>query len=103
MSAQEKEGLSSEPCSDDLKQKWILKDKVLSSLATKLCLDTNQIGQAYTLPCNGNDFQKWRVHENGLTIQDVATSRNLDNNYLGKVYTLPPNGVNCQNWLKYKP
>jgi len=67
-----------------------------SNYVMGLCLDSNDSGNAYTLPCNGGNFQNWRFDVN--RVRDAQTGRCLDSNDSGNVYTSPCNGGNFQNW-----
>lgn len=64
---------------------------------TRRCLDSNDNGKAYTLDCNGGDYQKW-YYANDDTIRDKKTGRCLDSNDQGNAYTLPCNGGDYQKW-----
>ncbi len=64
---------------------------------TKRCLDSNDKGNAYTLECNGGDYQKWYAPGDG-TIRDKKTGRCLDSNDSGNAYTLECNGGDYQKW-----
>jgi serine/threonine-protein kinase len=75
------------------------------------CLDSNSAGNAYGIPCNGGQYQRWDfIYEGKMTdsyyqrswdvytIVDRATGRCLDGN--GVVgYTLGCNGGAYQRWF----
>jgi hypothetical protein len=71
------------------------------------CLDSNSAGAAYTLPCNGGQYQQWEELDeiSGAAytdrLVDVATNRCLTNDS-GQVYTYPciP-GYRNQLWVDY--
>jgi hypothetical protein len=67
---------------------------------TGLCLDSN--GSAYTLACNGGNYQTWDVYTDpygGYNFVDNQTGECLDSNDAGDVYTSPCNWNNTyQNW-----
>jgi serine/threonine-protein kinase len=76
------------------------------------CLDSNwtstpwtpgTAGNAYALPCNGGDYQKWQVAwmgapNAGFRLTDYATGLVLDSNAYGYVYMMYDNGGNNQRW-----
>ena len=68
--------------------------------ATLRCLDSNSRGSAYTLGCNGGDFQLWTNTplNFGDQIRDKATGMCLDSNTSGSAYTLSCNGGAFQQW-----
>jgi Ricin-type beta-trefoil lectin domain len=70
-------------------------------VSTGFCLDSNTDRNAYTLGCNGGNFQNWIYAGSNTTstIRDVSTGFCLDSNTAGQVYTLPCNGGNFQNWI----
>jgi serine/threonine-protein kinase len=51
---------------------------IFTDVATGRCLDSNSSGSAYTLACNGGNYQRWRPQVVGGTLfVDVATGRCL--------------------------
>jgi hypothetical protein len=80
---------------------WVGTDTVLRSWATGVCADSNWAGAAYTLGCNGGNFQNWWPAGDGwngcgyygcgpvVVIKNVETDRALDSNTGGSVYTNP--------------
>ena len=70
------------------------------STATQLCLDSNHDGEAYTLGCNGGNYQLWTntPFTYGDQIVDHQTGRCLDSNTSGDVYAIPCNGGSFQQW-----
>ncbi len=73
----------------------------IKSDATGRCLDSNALGTAYAIACNGGPFQLWFqvLKSNGRRlIVNVATGRCLDSNAQGDVYTLPCSGGRYQLW-----
>lgn len=86
---------------------------VLRSWAQGNCLDSNWVGETYTVPCNGGNFQNWHVEERGLTncdpnthacsvmyqVRNAQTDRCLDSDWSGALYT-----SGCQDsnrWQKW--
>lgn len=69
--------------------------------ATLKCIDSNAVGNVYTLSCNGGAFQLWsNVSSNfGNQIINSQTGRCLDSSISGRVYTLPCNGGAFQQWV----
>jgi serine/threonine-protein kinase len=56
------------------------------------CLDSNWVGEAYTLECNGGNYQNWRtsrLFDNVYLVIDNQTDRCLDSDGAGRVYTSP--------------
>jgi hypothetical protein len=68
--------------------------------ATLRCLDSNNSGSAYTLGCNGGNFQLWTNTplNFGDQIRNKATGRCLDSNTAGNAYTRICNGGAFQQW-----
>jgi len=93
---------------------WIGRTTIFRSWATGVCLDSNWAGRAYTLGCNGGNFQNWWPGGAGykacgaygcgpvVVIKDNETDRALDSDWAGRVYTNPyvnwQNNMN-QRWL----
>lgn len=73
----------------------------LKDVSTLRCLDSNTSGNAYTLGCNGGNFQYWITQslDFGTELRDRATSRCLDSDTSGKLYTMPCNGGSFQQWI----
>jgi Ricin-type beta-trefoil lectin domain len=58
--------VASPDCDDGKDQNWRLVGDQIIDQATGLCLDSDSTGYVYTLPCNGDAFQKWTVTYKGL-------------------------------------
>jgi hypothetical protein len=74
---------------------------VLKNVRTGRCLDSNTRRQVYTLPCNGGNFQRWRVFYNAngtRTFRNVSTKFCLDSNTARRLYTHACNGGSFQKW-----
>lgn len=80
---------------------WVNADTIFRSWATGVCIDSNWAGQAYTLGCNGGNFQNWWPAGDGWTgcgyygcgpvvvLKNDETDLALDSNAGGSVYTNP--------------
>ncbi|WP_394840986.1 RICIN domain-containing protein [Pendulispora brunnea] len=76
------------------------------NLATSQCMDSNSAGSAYTLGCNGGNYQIWNIHpwrDNTYEIKNIATGRCLAThggpNYDNDAYTAPCNKDDqLQSW-----
>ncbi|SEP39118.1 RICIN domain-containing protein [Amycolatopsis saalfeldensis] len=72
----------------------------LVNLASGRCLDSNDKGDVYALPCNSSSFyQVWQVHlPSGGTpwIVNAQTHRNLEQEANGTYRTMPPDQSNLR-------
>lgn len=62
----------------------------MRNVATGRILDSNGNGDAYTLPSNGGNYQKWHIeptHNGTFHLVNFATGKRLDSNGDGDVYT----------------
>jgi hypothetical protein len=77
----------------------------LENIATGLCLDSNDNGNAYTKGCNGGAYQLWNYTSTSHNppygkYWNVATGRCLDSNNKEELYTYPcKDGYGGQNWF----
>jgi Ricin-type beta-trefoil lectin domain len=77
---------------------------IIRNWATGRCLDSDHAGRIYTLPCNGGNYQKWRIEHYSLDqyrIKHDVTGRCLDGNNNRAVYMSPCQDPNA--WQKWKP
>lgn len=77
--------------------------RLLRSLATGRCLDSNANRYVYTNPCNsGNVYQQWRPlarTDGHISLQNRGTGLCLDSNANGYVYTNACGSTNTyQHW-----
>jgi hypothetical protein len=101
-------GTRSPSAADPGDDQSLLPDAAAVNLRHKVsgeCLDSNNAGEVYLLPCNGGAFQQWKVKENkdGTRVfRDVATGRCLENRQRGQttpLFTAVCDGNKFQNWF----